>query len=614
MQAPPAELKKGLKQRHLTMIAMGGVIGAGLFVGSGTVISEAGPSAFLSYAITGVLIILVMRMLGEMATANPSTGSFSDYARQAIGGWAGFSVGWLYWYFWVIVIGFEAVAGAKVLQYWLPDVPLWLMSLILMTLMTATNLFSVSSFGEFEFWFAGIKVAAIVVFLVLGTVFVLGAWPAKDLDFSNLTSQGGFFPLGIGAIFSAIVVVIFSMVGAEVATIAAAESPDPGRSIARATNSVILRIAIFFVGSIFLLAVILPWNSADLAASPYVAAFKVMGIPYADHIMNAVVLTAVLSCLNSGLYTSSRMLFVLAARREAPSALMEVTKRGVPRNAILASTVVGFLCVIAAAASPDTVFLFLLNSSGAVILFVYLLIAVSQIILRRRTGSEALTVRMWLFPGLSVVVVLAILAVLVQMGTNAEVRPQLVLSLLAWAAVLVLYFVSKKVQGRAPGERQGRVPAAAPDAPATRVLVLANETVNGDELLDELRRIDRERTARYFVCVPANPIDTGQAMHEGAAFVWDKTTEAAQARLDATLEILRAEGLEADGALGEYRPLRALASAVQDFGPDRLVVCTLPPDRSAWLRYDVVERARETYDLPLTHVVVEHAGVPASSR
>src|SRR3954467_6723164 len=150
--APPTELKKGLKQRHLTMIAMGGVIGAGLFVGSGTVISGTGPAAFLTYAITGVLIILVMRMLGEMATASPSTGSFADYARNALGGWAGFSAAWLYWYFWVIVAGFEAVAGAKVLQFWIPNVPLWVLSLALMTLMTLTNLFSVSSFGEFEFW------------------------------------------------------------------------------------------------------------------------------------------------------------------------------------------------------------------------------------------------------------------------------------------------------------------------------------------------------------------------------------------------------------------------------------------------------------------------------
>ncbi len=317
MGAAPTELKKGLKQRHLTMIAMGGVIGAGLFVGSGKVIEKAGPGAFLTYAVTGVLIIMVMRMLGEMATANPSTGSFADYARTALGGWAGFSVGWLYWYFWVIVVGFEAVAGAKVLQYWI-DVPLWLLSLILMTLMTLTNLFSVSSFGEFEFWFAGIKVAAIIVFIALGGLFVLGLWPGRSADFSNLTAHDGFFPHGIGAIFAGIVVVIFSMVGAEIATIAAAESDNPARAIAKATNSVITRIAIFFVGSIFLLAVILPWNSAELAASPYVSAFKLMGIPYADHLMNAVVLTAVLSCLNSGLYTASRMLFVLAARREAP--------------------------------------------------------------------------------------------------------------------------------------------------------------------------------------------------------------------------------------------------------------------------------------------------------
>src|SRR4029079_10850689 len=201
MMAGSPALKKGLSQRHLTMIAIGGVIGAGLFVGSGAGVNRAGPAAFLSYAITGLLIIMVMRMLGEMAVANPSTGSFADYARRAMGGWAGFSVGWLYWYFWVIVVGFEAVAGAKILTYWF-DAPLWLLSLILMILMTATNLFSVSSFGEFEFWFAGIKVAAIVVFLALGSLYVLGIWPNKSMDFSNLTAYGGFTPNGIAAVFT----------------------------------------------------------------------------------------------------------------------------------------------------------------------------------------------------------------------------------------------------------------------------------------------------------------------------------------------------------------------------------------------------------------------------
>ena len=594
------ELHKGLNQRQLTMIAIGGVIGAGLFVGSGVVINGAGPGAFITYAVTGVLIILVMRMLGEMATANPSTGSFADYARQALGGWAGFSVGWLYWYFWVIVVGFEAVAGAKVITYWI-DAPLWLLSLILMALMTVTNLFSVGAFGEFEYWFAGIKVAAIALFLVLGGCFVLGFWPNKDLDFSNLVDNGGLFPNGIGAIFSAVVVVIFSMVGAEIATIAAAESPNPEKAIAKATNSVILRIALFFVGSLFLLAVILPWDSTELGASPFVAAFDQMGIPYADDIMNAVVLTAVLSCLNSGLYTASRMLFVLAARREAPVQLIKVSPRGVPRAAILFSSVIGFLCVIAAAVSPDTVFLFLLNSSGAIILFVYLLIAISQIILRRRSGSENLKVKMWLFPGLSFLTVAGIVAVLVQMAVDPEVRPQLILSLLAWAAVIVFFFITKW--------RGGSVDAAAPATPrasdqqARRVLVLANETVVADELLHELRAIDDKGKAQYFVCVPANPVDTGQAEYKGAVYLWDATKAAAQERLDYTLSALRSDGLTAEGDLGDYRPLRALADAVAAFSPDQIVISTLPPESSVWLRDNVVDRARSLYDMPVTHVV-----------
>jgi GABA permease len=591
-------LKKGLSQRHLTMIAIGGVIGAGLFVGSGAVINDAGPAAFLSYAITGLLIIMVMRMLGEMAVANPSTGSFADYARRAMGGWAGFSVGWLYWYFWVIVVGFEAVAGAKILTYWI-DAPLWLLSLILMILMTATNLFSVSSFGEFEFWFAGIKVAAIIVFIGIGTLYVLGIWPDKSMDFSNLWSNGGFFPNGVGAVFSSIVVVIFSMVGAEIATIAAAESKDPARAIAKATNSVIVRIGIFFVGSVFLLAVILPWNSTELGDSPYVSAFTVMGIPYADQIMNAVVLTAVLSCLNSGMYTASRMLFVLAARREAPVSLITVNKRGVPTAAILSSSVVGFLCVIAAAVSPDTVFSFLLNSSGAIILFVYLLIAISQLILRRRTPPEKLTVKMWLFPFLTIATIVAIVAVLALMFFKEDTRSQLLLSLLAWAVVLVLYALTKWRGGSVSGD----VDDAAQDG-GTRVLVLANETVGAAELHNELRAIDREGKAEYFVCVPANPVDTGQANHTGAVWVWEETVKAAQARLDATLEDLRKDGLHAEGELGDHRPTHALAKAVEEFKPDRIVISTHPEVHSAWLRQDVVDKARHTYPaIPIRHIV-----------
>jgi GABA permease len=320
--------------------------------------------------------------------------------------------------------------------------------------MTATNLASVRSYGEFEYWFAGIKVLAIVAFLVLGTLFVVGLWPDKGFDVSLMTSHDGFLPKGVGAIFSSIVVVVFSMVGAEIATVAAAESKDPERAVARATQSVVLRVATFFVGSMVLLVLIVPWDDNELGDSPYVAAFSEMGIPHADDIMNAVVLTAVLSCLNSGLYTASRMVFVLGDRGEAPKVLTRISGRGVPAWAILASTVVGFLSVIAAYVSPDTVFLFLLNSSGAVILFVYLLIAVSELVLRRRTPADELVVKMWAYPVLTVAAILGIVAILVQMAVHGDTRSQLLLSLLSWAVALVLYVATR---------RFGRTSSSAPE-------------------------------------------------------------------------------------------------------------------------------------------------------
>ncbi|MCB1300445.1 MAG: amino acid permease [Tetrasphaera sp.] len=435
-------LHKGLRQRHLTMIAIGGVIGAGLFVGSGVVINEAGPSAFITYALCGVLIIMVMQMLGEMAVAKPHTGSFSQYARDALGNWAGFSVAWLYWYFWVIIVGFEAVAGAKILQYWI-DLPLWVMSLVLMLLMTATNLYSVKTFGEFEYWFAGIKVATILIFLVTVTLFVLGLWPGAQLDFSNLTAHGGFFPNGKTIILAGMVTAIFSMVGAEIATIAGAESDDPERAVTKATRSVVWRISLFFVGSVFLLAVILPWNSTELGASPYVSAFEKLGVPYAANLMNAVVLTSVLSCLNSGLYTASRMLFVLAREGEAPQRVTRINSRGVPIYAILLSTIVGFLCVVAAYLSPEGIFSFLINSSGAVILFAYILIAASQLVLRRRAEAEGreLKFKMWGFPYLTILTIVAMLAILVSMAWRADTRSQITLGLVSWGALMVAYVI-----------------------------------------------------------------------------------------------------------------------------------------------------------------------------
>ena len=606
------QLHKGLKPRHLSMIAIGGVIGAGLFVGSGVVINTVGPGAFLTYAVTGVLIVMVMRMLGEMATANPATGSFAEYARQALGGWAGFSVAWLYWYFWVIVIGFEAVAGAGILQRWLPSIPLWLMSLVLLLLMTGSNMFSVRSYGEFEFWFASIKVLAIGVFLACGSLFVLGLWPGRRLDFSNLTAHGGFFPKGVGAIFSGIVVVIFSMVGAEIATIAAAESAEPERSIAKATNSVVIRILIFFVGSVFLLAVILPWDSTRVGSSPYVSAFQDMGLSGAADIMNAVVLTAVLSCLNSGLYTASRMLFVLAGQGQAPRRLLDVNRRGVPVAAILSSTLVGYACVVAAYVSPKTVFLFLLNSSGAIILFVYLMICASQLVMRRSLPPERLRVKMWFYPVLTLLTIAAMVGVLVSMGVRTDTRSQLLLSLGAWAVVLGAYLVIRRrprvrklpevavAAGGGAVTYGARAPVAADLGPISRILVVANETVQAGALLTELRRLHaHEHAAQYFVCVPARPLRSGQ----GPVWAPGTAVTAAEHRLEATLEILRGEGLRADGAIMDYRPLHAMDQAVAEFRPDLIVISTHPLERSAWLRQDIIEQARRRYSVPVLHVL-----------
>jgi GABA permease len=426
------------------------------------------------------------------------------------------------------------------------------------------------------------------------------------MDFSNLTAHGGFLPNGVGAIFSGIVVVIFSMVGAEVATIAAAESDDPERAVVKATNSVIVRILVFYIGSIFLLAVILPWNSQELGASPFVSAFERMGIKWAATIMNAVVLTAVLSCLNSALYTASRMLFVLAGRREAPATLLNTNRRGVPVAAILLSTVVGYLCVVAAYVSPKNVFMFLLNSSGAVIIFAYLLICISELALRPKIPPARLRVKMWFYPVLTVLTIAAMIAVLISMGLREDTQSQLFLSLLSLAVVLAAYPISRRWRERAP--LPAAVPAAAgilqpqaTPAPATasRVLVVANETVGAGELLTELRRLKNETEAQYFVCAPAQPLDTGQ----GAAWSADAIVAAARHRLDSVLSILRGEGLRVDGDLGDYRPLHAMDDAVRDFRPDLIVISTLPEERSNWLRQDIVERARHKYGVAVHHIV-----------
>ncbi|CAM5559112.1 amino acid permease [Streptomyces atroolivaceus] len=459
----PDGLQAGLKNRHLSMIAIGGVIGAGLFVGSGAGIAAAGPAILLSYALVGLMVVFVMRMLGEMAVARPSSGSFSAYADRALGRWAGFSIGWLYWFFWVVVLAVEATAGAKILESWVPGVPQWAWALIVMVVLTATNLVSVGSYGEFEFWFAGIKVVAIGAFVVVGLLAVFGVLPGADnagSGLAHLTDTGGFFPEGPGAILTGVLMVVFSFMGSEIVTLAAGESEDPRRAVSKATNSVIWRIAIFYLGSIFVVLTLLPWNDPSIVEDgSYVAALNVIGIPHAGQVMDVIVLTAVLSCLNSGLYTASRMAFSLGQRGDAPKAFARVNKRGVPQAAILSSVVFGFVAVFFNYQWPDTVFAFLLNSSGAVALFVWLVICFTQLRMRGiilRESPEKLVVRMWLFPYLTWATIAMISFVLVYMLTDDAGREQVLLSLLVAALVVGISLVrearSRKAKAAAPVE------------------------------------------------------------------------------------------------------------------------------------------------------------------
>jgi GABA permease len=447
--AAPADqhtLSRSLRPRHVAMITIGGIIGAGLFVGSSVAIAAAGPAIIVSYVLTGLLILLVMRMLGEMAVEMPEVRSFTEFTRAALGNWAGFSIGWLYWYFWVIVIPVEAIAGASIIQRWLPWQP-WQIGTVLMLLMTAVNLMSARAYGEFEFWFSSIKVAAIITFILAVGAYACGFRSPTGPTFSNLTAYGGFAPRGGFAVLASVTTVIWSMMGAEVVTIAAAESPEPARAVARMTSSIISRIVLFYVGSVFVITCVVPWKDVVAGQSPFTLALDYIHFPYASTFMAAVVLTAVLSCLNSSFYIASRVLFVLASRGDAPRWLVRTNKRHVPARAVLLAAVFGFAGVMAGILSPSVVFAFLVNSSGAIIAVIYLAIAVSQ--LRTRKAREAAgapppALPMWLFPWLSYLAIAGVIAVLIAMAVTPAHRAEFWTSVISMSVALLAYVALRR--------------------------------------------------------------------------------------------------------------------------------------------------------------------------
>jgi len=444
-------LSRTLQSRHVAMISIGGIIGAGLFVGSSAAIAAIGPAVICSYVLAGLLILLSMRMLGELALANPEVGFFTDYVRKVFGhGW-GFVGGWLYWYFWMIVVAVETLAGAIILNEQWIALPVWLIGLVLLACLTVVNLFSARSYGEFEFWFSSIKVAAIIAFILVTGGYVLGLSSHQGPDFSNMVRFGGFAPFGALSALAGVATVIFSLTGAEITTVAAVESKEPARAIAAMTTTLTLRVLLFYVVSIFLILCTVAWNTIKPGTSPFVAALVQVGVPSAALVMNIVVLTAVLSCLNSGLYVTSRVLFALAANGDAPQALVTLTRRRVPARAILTGSAFGYAALVASVVSPTGVFSFLVNASGAAMLLLYFMIGAAQIRHRMAMGPaelETLAFRMWLFPWASYAAQAGILAVLIAMAFFPDLVSQLYTTIGFVALLWLLYFACRKTNAR----------------------------------------------------------------------------------------------------------------------------------------------------------------------
>ena len=447
-------LGNSLKQRQLTMMGLGSAIGAGLFLGSGVGIMKAGPAVLISYLVAGTLIILVMWALGEMAAANPNSGAFSVYAEKAMGKVAGATIGWLWWFQLVVVIAAEALGASALLVTVWPVLPAWALTLIFMVVFSAVNLTSVKNYGEFEFWFALLKIAAIVLFLVFGFALLLGLVPgAASPGLGNLVNQGGFAPTGMAGVATALFVVAFAFGGTEIVAVAAAETANPERSVSVAVRTVVWRILVFYIGSIFIIAAVLPWTSEALL-SPFAGVLNVAGLPWAGTAITLIAVAALLSALNANLYGASRMIYSLAERREAPLIFASTNARFVPVAAVLISVAFGFVTVIWELLYPDTVLRILLNLVGSTCLIIWGSALLSQFILRRRADKEgtALPLRMRGFPWLTIAGLVILLAIFVVGFSDPAGRNQLLSTFTLVAVIAALSKVSHKRQRRLANE------------------------------------------------------------------------------------------------------------------------------------------------------------------
>ncbi|WP_156227534.1 amino acid permease [Corynebacterium comes] len=425
-------LGSGLKTRHLTMMGLGSAIGAGLFLGTGVGIRTAGPAILLAYMAAGAIVVMVMQMLGEMAAARPSSGSFSTYSRQAFGRWAGFSLGWLYWFMLVMVMGAEMTGAAAIMGNWFGVDP-WIPALVSVVFFAVVNFAKVRGFGEFEFWFAFIKVAVIIGFLAVGFALFFGLLPGSTfIGLDNFIGEDGFMPNGWPGMAAGMLAVAFAFGGIELVTIAAAESEHPKSAISVAVRSVIWRISVFYIGSVLVITLLLPYNQlggAETAAdSPFTAVLAMANLPGVVGFMEAVIVLALLSAFNAQIYGTSRLVHSLALDDDAPRIFAVTNRESVPINSVVLSMIFAFASVGLQFWNPEGLLAFLLNAVGGCLIVIWIMITASYLRLHpelERLG-EISTVRMWGWPWLGWVTMAALWALVILMLFDDAARSQVI--------------------------------------------------------------------------------------------------------------------------------------------------------------------------------------------
>lgn len=439
--APAHELKRGLKNRHIQLIALGGAIGTGLFLGVAQTIQQAGPSALLGYAIAGLVAFLIMRQMGEMIVDEPVAGSFGYFASKYGSPMAGFASGWNYWVMYILVSMAELSALGIYVQYWFPNVPTWVSALAFFMLVNALSLLNVKAFGELEFWFSIIKVAAVVGMIVFGLYLLISDTAGPQAGVANLWQHGGFFPNGFAGLALSMAVIMFSFGGLEMIGITAAEADNPGRTIPRAINQAIWRIAIFYVGALAVLLMLYPWSKVALGGSPFVLIFAALDSNAVANVLNLVVLTAALSVYNGCVYANSRMLFGLAEQGNAPRALLKLSRRGVPLAALGVSAVATGICICINYFLPREAFGMLMGLAVSALVINWGMICWSHLRFRRQKAAsgEATAFRSPFFPLTNYLCLAFLAGIIVVMYLTPGLRLS-VWMIPAWLVVLGLAY------------------------------------------------------------------------------------------------------------------------------------------------------------------------------